>query len=97
MNCETDFSGKKGVLPPSDEWRAVHRGIIQRPFEIEITLPGGAVTKDYSGHIETRWVQAGEYWELQFYNKVSQSLSFFLKWYIPASERLCCYSYGRYE
>lgn len=95
MKCYTDFSGMRGVLPPSAGWHTVHRGIIRRPFEIEVTLPGGAVSKEYTGHIETRWVQGEDSWELHFHNKTAQSLPFFLKWYIPASERLCCYDYGR--
>ncbi|MFZ5647558.1 MAG: hypothetical protein ACOY30_08065 [Bacillota bacterium] len=94
MECEADFNGLKDVLPPDGEWKTVHRGIIKRPFEIKITLPGDVTTMAYTIYIETRWVEARDHWKLQFYNKVNQSLPFFLKWYVPASERLCCYNYG---
>jgi len=95
MQCETDIKGIKGVLEPSGDWQTVHRGIIQRPFEIEIILSDGTKPGDYNVFIETRWVQAEDDWHLQFRNKKQDSLPFSLRWYTPASERLCCYDYGR--
>ncbi len=95
MEFEADFSGIKGILPPSGEWLTVHRGLVQRPFEMEITLPGGTVTKKYTGAVESRWVRAGNHWLLQLYNKSRTGLPFFVRWYIPAADRLCCYDYGR--
>lgn len=95
MECEADFKGIKGVLPPSGDWQTVHRAIVERPFEIEITLPDGSGTKKYAGVIEIRWVRLEDRLDLQLLNREPVSIPFYVRWYIPASERLCCYDYGR--
>lgn len=95
MECEADIKGVKGILPPSEDWQTIHRGIVERPFEIEITLPDGSTTKKYTGVIESRWVHGEDHLDLQLLNRESVSIPFFVRWYIPASERLCCYDYGR--
>lgn len=97
MELESDFKGIKGVLPPSGEWQTVHRGIVRRTYDIETSLPDGARTMKYTGVIADRWVQSEERWELQLLNRGPDPVSFHLRWYVPASERLCCGDYGRQE
>ncbi len=95
MKFESDFNGVRGTLPPDGEWRTVHRGIVRRPFEIEVALPDGTRTKNWSPFVDSRWAFEGERWLLQLRNKGSAGIPLFVRWYIPAAERVCCHDYGR--
>lgn len=95
MEFESGFDGVKGILPASGEWQTVHRGTVRRPFDIEVTLPDGTSTKNYTSFTDSRWTFEGDRWLLQLYNKGAAGLPFFVRWYIPAAERVCCHDYGR--